>query len=328
MSCKAVSVFVLILVALASNSARATQILINGTTTFFSNYEDDTSVAAGAIPTATYSTSVLPNDPQFGYWHSFGGTLAGGPPTFVQNVQVTNNAAGGTSGTSTFSPDAYSGDNYLRAFRAPTVFTSNPGTFIVQGPVETPTATVTGNTYHFETMISAQLTLNAGTAAVVGVFGIRDSDLSNLSDPRTGNAVMDLFFSTTGNIVSLAFGTTRPDTGLTWATDGSWQKLMIDYKDGEDFFTLTYGNQTPVEVDRVRTSSGGPFLGNGHVLATTFGKGLAGTTTGNGQLNGGVGSRLFYDSVGLVPVPEPGSFAMIGFGLLALAAIRRHKSAC
>jgi hypothetical protein len=45
----------------------------------------------------------------------------------------------------------------------------------------------------------------------------------------------------------------------------------------------------------------------------TFGNGTGGAASGNGAINGGEGSRLYYDSVGLEPVETlPGDFNLDG----------------
>lgn len=292
-----------------SAAVHATQIRVGDATLFFDNYEDATNVAAGAIPGAHYeSPNYNPDNPQVGSWYAFQGTdTETDPPTsFVQNVQVTDNVAGGAFNNPAFSPGAYSGTNYLRSFRS-AAFNNNPGSQIAHEVGGIPTPTVAGQIYRFETMISSQLALTTGTTHItIGVYQLRDSDLSDLGNPITGKDIIAINFRSNGDILSNGV-----DTGLNWAADSSWQKMMIEYMDGEETFTFTYGNQS-IELGLVPGS-------NGHALATTFGNG-----SGSANLNGGAGSRLFFDSVGLVPVPEPGAFLLMGMGLLGACVWKRR----
>lgn len=298
MSCKAVYAKVLILVVSASSSANATQVTINGTTTFFDNYENATNVAAESIPTAQFDTpegGYLPNAPQSGSWHSFQGTdtEASTPTTFVQNIQVTSNPF---SDIDPLSPGPYSGDTYLRTFRNPSggAFAQNPGTRIGYDGVNE-TANV-GDTYHFETMVSAQL--ESTNLTTLTVFGL--NDLSTFS----GVDMIGIAFRSDGAILSRTANTpsTLIDTGLVWIQN-TWDVLKIDYVDGADTFTLTYGTQDPVPLSLIKDVPGetGVIVGNKRVGLITFGNGAGGAASGNGAINGGAGSRLYYDSVGLDP---------------------------
>ena len=144
------------------------------------------------------------------------------------------------------------------------------------------------------------------------------SGQQNFSNTSLDMFVNLLFMSPQGNYVATAY------------TIGNWTLLLQDLLAGgsQSVFSTTFTfSQDPLSEDSMMLGSA---LGNGVYVTATF----AGNNTvrGVGTLGNGLtpfteaayaGGASFYSTS--VNVPEPGSLALLGLGLAALAAFRLRR---